>query len=87
MLSILDLTSNVDITPNITSTDYLVSEVDLNPHDLQSPVTWGLAGFIATVISFLAYLSWSTKVDERSPQFTSDKILFTSSWRFSTHKT
>lgn len=52
----------------------------------QSPVTLGLAGFIATFISLLAYLSYSPRVDKESPAFTSDTVLFVGSWRFFTHK-
>jgi hypothetical protein len=81
----LDLTSNMDFTSNMTSTN-LLSGIDLNSHDFQSPVTLGLAGFIATFISFLAYLSYSPGVDKKSPAFTSDTVLFVGSWRFFTQK-
>lgn len=75
----------MDFTLNMTSTS-LLSGMELNPHDIQLPVTLVLAGFIAASISFLAYLSYSPRVDKKSPAFTSDTVLYVGSWRFFTHK-
>ncbi|KAA6409264.1 MAG: cytochrome P450 [Lasallia pustulata] len=69
----------MDFTSNMTSTK-LLSRVDLNSHDFQSPVTLGLAGFIATFISFLAYLSYSPRVDNK---FFTHKSVF---WKNSMEK-
>ncbi|KKA17947.1 Uncharacterized protein T310_8106 [Rasamsonia emersonii CBS 393.64] len=60
--------------------------MDLHSDHLQSPVTLGLAGFVATLISFLAYLSYTPRVDKRSPAFTSDTVPFVGSWGFFTRK-
>ncbi|KAF2178413.1 putative cytochrome P450 [Zopfia rhizophila CBS 207.26] len=79
----MDLASNV--TSNITSPDLpLGTYLDLVLS--QSLATLGLAGFIATFISFLAYLSYSPRANKKSPAFTSDTVLFLGSWRFFTHK-
>ena len=74
-----DLTLNMVFTSNMTS-------MDLNSQDVQSPVSLGLAGFMATFISFLAYLSYTPRVHKKSPAFTSDTVPFIGSWRFFTHK-
>ena len=75
----------MDFTSNMTSTHPL-SGIDMISHEFQSPLTLGLAGFIATLFSFLAYYSYSPKVEEKSPAFTSDTVPFIGSWRFFTHK-
>lgn len=72
--------------PNETSTQ-LPLEMNLNSVTFQqSLVSLGLAGFVATLITFLAYLSYTPKVDKRSPAFTSDTALFIGSWGFFTRK-
>ena len=75
----------MDFTSNMTSAK-LLSEMDLSSQDFQAPVTLGLAGFVATFLSFLAYLSYSPKVDPKAPAFTSDTVPFIGSWRFFTEK-
>ena len=75
----------MDSTLNMTSTHPL-SGIDMISHDFHSPLTLGLAGFIATLFSSLAYLSYSPKVDKKSPAFTSDTVPFIGSWRFFTQK-
>jgi hypothetical protein len=76
---------NMEFVSNLTSSTFLAS-MDLNSQDFQSPVTIGLAGFIATLLSLLAYMSYSLQVDKRSPAFTPDTVPFIGSWRFFTQK-
>ncbi|KAF2272824.1 putative cytochrome P450 [Westerdykella ornata] len=52
----------------------------------QSLTTLGVAGFIASFVSFLAYLSYTPKVDKRAPAFTSYTVPIIGSWRFYTQK-
>jgi sterol 14-demethylase len=58
----------------------------LGPDGIRSPVTLGLAGFLATCISYLAYLSYSPRIDKAAPEFTSDTVPLVGSWRFFTQK-
>ena len=76
---------NMDFTSNVTS-DNLLSGVDLASNDFQSPRTIGLASVIATFFSFLAYLSYSPRIDKKAPAFTTDTVPFVGSWRFFTQK-
>lgn len=77
----VELTLKMDFTSKIN-----LAWMDLHSDHLQSPVTLGLAGFVATLISFLAYLSYTPRVDKRSPAFTSDTVPFVGSWGFFTRK-
>lgn len=75
----------MDLTSNMTSSHPLLG-IQLVSHDFQSPLTLGLAGFMTTLFSFLAYLSYSPKIDKKAPAFTSDTVPFIGSWRFFTQK-
>ncbi len=67
---------------NMTSTD-LPLGMNLNSDIFQpSPVSLGLVSFTAIFITFLAYLSYTPKIDKRAPAFTSDTALFIGSWGF-----
>ncbi|KUJ11672.1 putative cytochrome P450 [Mollisia scopiformis] len=52
----------------------------------ESAATIGSTALIATLVSALAYLSYTPKVDKKSPAFTSDTFPFIGSWRFFTQK-
>ena len=54
-------------------------ELDIFPH---IPVTLALVGLVITSITFLAYLSYTPKIDVRAPAFTSDTTPFIGSWGF-----
>ena len=77
----------MDFTLNVTSfSDNLLLGVDRNLLSFQSPMTIGLASVIATFFSFLAYLSYSPRIDKKAPAFTTDTVPFIGSWRFLTQK-
>lgn len=74
----MDFTSKI----NQTSTDLpsgMDMKLDIFPH---SPVTLTLVGFATTFITFLAYLSYTPKIDLKAPAFTSDTTPFIGSWGF-----
>ena len=48
----------------------------------QSPVSLALVGLVVTLITFLAYLSYTPKIDLKAPAFTSDTTPFIGSWGF-----
>ncbi|EED18907.1 cytochrome P450, putative [Talaromyces stipitatus ATCC 10500] len=75
----------METVTNLTSST-LVARMDFNAQNFQSPVTISLAGLLATLISLLAYMSYSPPIDKRSPAFTSDTVPFIGSWRFFTQK-
>ena len=75
----MDVSLNKTTSPNIMGIDP-VSLV------LESTLSIGLAGFIATFLSFVIYISHSPKIDKKAPAFTSDAFPFIGSWRFFTQK-
>ncbi|KAL8824279.1 MAG: hypothetical protein Q9191_005164 [Dirinaria sp. TL-2023a] len=54
--------------------------------DFQSPMALGLGGFMAAVLSILAMMSHTPKVDKKAPPFTDDVTPFVGSWNFFTSK-
>lgn len=85
----MDFISNMDFASNF-SYNFTSPETpiwtDLGSNGLQASLTLGLAGFVATFVSLLAYLSYTPKVDSKAPAFTSDTVPFIGSWRFFTQK-
>ena len=67
---------NFNYTTNTTSAD----TGDL----FQAPVTLGLASIVAAVISFVAFLSYTPKIDKKSPAFTPERTPFVGSLGFLT---
>ncbi|KAF3763196.1 cytochrome P450 [Cryphonectria parasitica EP155] len=57
-----------------------------SPDDFQWIITAGLSSITAILVTFLAYLSYTPKVDKNSPAFTTDTLPFVGSWRFLTQK-
>ena len=47
-----------------------------------SPVMLALVGLVTSSLTFLAYLSYTPKIDLRAPAFTSDTTPFIGSWGF-----
>ena len=78
----MDFTSNITSKIEMTSDSYLHGPNPTSDILQQSPVTLGLTGFVASLITFLAYLSYTPKIDKRSPAFTSDKTPFIGSYGF-----
>ncbi|RMZ83615.1 hypothetical protein DV738_g927, partial [Chaetothyriales sp. CBS 135597] len=84
---VLDYASN--LTSPITNTTWsdLPGALPFTSHFvLDSPVTTGLAGVTSLVLTFLAYVSYTPKVDPRSPAFTTETYPIIGSWKFFTEK-
>ena len=74
----MDFTSKT----NVISTD-IPSGMDTKLDIFQqSPVSLALVGLVTTFITFLAYLSYTPKIDLKAPAFTSDTTPFIGSWGF-----
>ena len=77
----LTLTMNSTLTMNIVSVGLLFGTA------LKSGVSpWPATFAVAVLISFIAYLAYTPRVDKRSPDFTTDKLPFIGSWGFFTRK-
>lgn len=73
--------------PQINATaKALEPNIDLDSEQFRTFMTLGLAGFIGVLMSFLAYLSYSPKIDIKAPAFTKDTVPFIGSWGFFSRK-
>ena len=74
----MDFTSTI----NMNLTDYpLKMDTEIDSFQ-QFPVSLALVGFVSTFATFLAYLSYTPKIDSKAPAFTSDTMPFIGSWGF-----
>lgn len=84
----------MDFISNSSSLDYATNHT--SPHvaiwatagsqAFAATSTFGLSGLVTLCLGFLAYLSYTPKVDPRAPAFTKDTVPFIGSWRFFTQK-
>lgn len=61
--------------------------VSLDPEVYQSPLTIGAATFLTAILSLLAFVSYTPRLDKRVPKFTSDTYLFIGAANFMWRKT
>ena len=78
-------TSSLDQAINLTSPHVAIWATAGSQAFLASS-TFGLSGLITLCLGFLAYLSYTPKVDPRAPTFTKDTVPFIGSWRIFTQK-
>ena len=92
--AVSDLASKIDSSLNMAFTSNFNSNftsletpswMDLGLDGFE-PLRVAMTSFIAIFVSFLAYLSYTPKVDKRAPAFTSDTVPFIGSWNFFTQK-
>jgi hypothetical protein len=53
---------------------------------LHSPSSYWLASVFSVLVGFLAYLSYTPRVEGGTPPYTTDKIPFVGSWSFFTRR-
>lgn len=78
-------TSSLDYATNLTS-PHIAIWATAGSQAFATSATLGLSGLVTIFLSFLAYLSYTPKVDPRAPAFTKDTVPFIGSWRFFTQK-
>lgn len=68
--------------------DYITKDntTSMDLEGFQSPVTYGVAAFVAMFFSLLAFVSYAPRTDKRAPKFTADTMPILGSFGFATRQ-